>query len=145
MKHQIDYQPLIVTEKENNDAAYGLGIIVAIGIVFLAVVVAAQVGFGERGLRIALLGGSAVMVLSIITFIVWTFVSLGASISLRATKTSASVFMRADIVDAYTDRVRMDAARRSPEAPETVTVLPQDVPTGYLELQLPPPKDQLTF
>lgn len=120
------------------------GIFAMIWIVFLTAVIAAYIAFGDTGLRSVLWGGAVLLVLTLIVVAIWAFVSLGSKIALQATKTASTVFMRADVVDAYTDKIRMDAARG---APETVTMLPpaQQQLAGYLELQLPAPKDQLVF
>jgi len=140
-KSEFEFEPLVkpksLPEKIVPFVLSGLGTFVVVGATVMF-------AFGESGLQIYLIFCGLLAVIGMI----FLLVRGGADIALRATESSARVFMQADIVDAYTDNVRVNGARQRPLLSEPPTSTQQALPaqstaiTGT-PIELPKPSESV--
>lgn len=120
-KTEFEFEPLVQpkswAEKIVPFVLSGLGAFVVVGATVM-------LAFGEIGLQIYLVFCGLLAVIGMI----FLLVRGGADIALRATESSARVFMQADIVDAYTDNVRVNGARQRPLLSEPPASTQQALP-----------------
>ena len=102
------YDPGIMETRRDSAGLFRAIAFASLGVLALFLVVGTTVllAFGPTGLQIFLW---ACAVLAVLSFVLW-MVKLGADIANRSTESAARVFMRQDIVDAYTDRYRQGSS-----------------------------------
>jgi len=141
---EFEFEPLVsqksLPEKIVPFVSMGLLAFVVVGLtVYFA--------FGEGGVQISLIFCGLLTVVGVI----FLLIRGGADIALRATESSAKVFMQQDIVDAYTDNVRLGAGRRGggwssnnalPEQTQTTALQPPAAIVGT-PIELPKPGDSV--
>lgn len=139
-KNEFEFEPLVRqkswAEKIVPFVLSGLGTFVVVGVTVM-------IAFGESGLQIYLIFCGLLAVIGMI----FLLVKGGADIALRATESSARVFMQADIVDAYTDNVRLGRGQRNalPDYPaSTQQALPvQSTAITGTPIELPKPSESV--
>lgn len=139
---EFEFEPLVsqksLPEKIVPFVSMGLLAFVVVGLtVYFA--------FGEGGVQIYLIFCGLLTVVGVI----FLLIRGGADIALRATESSAKVFMQQDIVDAYTDNVRLGGGRRGwsstnvlPEQTQTTALQPPAAIVGT-PIELPKPGDSV--
>ena len=132
------------THRMGRYVLWGSTIAIVAVLLFVALLFTFAYFFGE-------IGAYLFVGICLVALIVWStaaLISTGARISNNSTTNASNVFMRQDVVDAYTDVVRQQRSlpQSQPLAYAPPPVQQASVIPSYGEVELPQPKDaQLRF